>query len=184
MNRVLRFPGQKESEKIQILVRKHWIIDVKIASTFFIFGVLPFGAALLGTIYFYEQAVTQNFLIATMVFLVYFLFTLVAIYVKWLNEELDVIIITNERVLSHDQVDLFHREISETSISQVQDVVGIERGFLGHVFHFGTLKIQTAAHNIVFEINNVNRPYDTARQILDLRDTYLDHEKFETKPSH
>jgi len=183
MNRELKFPGQKPNEDIQILVRKHWIIDVKIASTFFVFGIIPFGTALLGTIFYYEGGITENFLLGVMAFLVYSLITLAAIYVKWLNEELDVIIITNERVLSHDQVDLFHREISETSISQVQDVIGIEKGIFGHLFHYGTLRMQTAAHHIVFEIQHVAKPYVKAREILDLRDRYIDKEKFETNPN-
>jgi hypothetical protein len=182
MNRVLKFPGQKPGEEIQLLVRKHWIIDVKIAITFLVFGVLPFGASVMGIVYFYEGAVTDNLLMGVLAFLLYFLITLVAVYVKWLNEELDVIIITNERVIAHDQIDLFHREISETSISQVQDVIGIEKGILGHLFHFGQLRMQTAAHHIVFEIHNVGVPYVLSRQILDIRDKFIDKEKFEHPP--
>lgn len=179
----LKFPGQKPSENIQLLIRKHWIIDVKIAATFIVFGVLPFAAAVLGTIFYYESGITDNFLLGALAVLIYMLFTFLVIYVKWLNEELDVIIITNERVLSHDQVDLFHRESSETSISQVQDVIGIEKGVLGHVFHYGTMKIQTAAHHIVFNIRNVAQPYHKARLILDIRDKYIDKEKFENPPN-
>ena len=182
MNKALKFPGQKPGEEIQLLVRKHWIIYVKIAITFFLFGVLPFGLTMIGIVYAYEGSVTDNLLLAILAFLVYFLITLAAVYVKWLNEELDVIIITNERVIAHDQIDLFHREISETSISQVQDVVGIEKGVLGHIFHFGKLRMQTAAHHIVFEIHNVAVPYVVSRKILDIRDKYIDIEKFERPP--
>ncbi len=183
MKRKLKFPGQKKGEEIQVLVRKHWIIDVKVAMMFLIFAIVPFAAALLGSMLYYEGGLPsnmKNFLLGLMIFWVYCLMALVMIYVKWLNEELDVIIVTNERILSHDQVDLFHREISETSIAQVQDVVGIEKGFFGHLFKYGTLRMQTAAQHIVFEIHNVSRPYETARNILDLRDKYLDKEKFES----
>ncbi|MFT7183986.1 MAG: hypothetical protein ACI9QC_000312 [Oceanicoccus sp.] len=176
MNRELKFPGQKPSERIQLLIRKHWIIDIKIALTFLMFGVLPFGAAVMGIIYFYEGAVTDNFLMGVLAFLVYFLITLVVVYVKWLNEELDVIIITNERVVSHDQVDLFHRKISETNINQIQDVIGIEKGFLGNMLHFGELKLQTAAHHILFEIHHASNPYQMAREVLDIREKYVDKE--------
>jgi len=102
-------------------------------------------------------------------------------YIKWLNEELDIIIVTNERIVAHDQIDLFHRQVSETNIGQIQDVKGIERGMLGSIFHYGKLEMQTAARDIMFKIQHVRDPYNSARIILDIRDQYIDKEKFEQK---
>lgn len=169
-----KFPGQKPGEQIHLLVRKHWIIDVKIGSIFFIFGVVPFIAVVLVTAFWWDGEFTDGFLASVLVVLLYFLFMLLGTYVKWLNEELDLIIVTDHRVVSHDQVDLFHRQISETNLSQVQDVKGVEQGLLGHVFHYGELKIQTAARDILFVIQNVADPYASARHILDLRDHHVE----------
>ncbi len=177
-----KFPGQKPGEHIQLLVRKHWIIDIRVASVFFILAVLPVVAAIIIPFIVGNIVFNDTFLLTTLGILIYLLFMLMITYVKWLNEELDLIIVTNERVVSHDQVDLFHRQISETNISQVQDVKGVEHGILGNLLHYGRLSIQTAARDIHFEIQHVNRPYDSARVILDLRDTYMDKEKFEPHP--
>lgn len=168
-----RFPGQKPDERIQMLIRKHWIIDVKVFFIFLVLGIVPF----LGMVVFAALAfdIFMEWVGPTgmLIFWVYMLFTMLITYIKWLNEELDIIIVTNERVISHDQVDLFHRQISETNLAQVQDVKGIEKGLFGNIFHYGSLKIQTAAHNIVFEIENVDHPYESARIVLDLRDKAL-----------
>lgn len=178
-----KFPGQKPGEHIQLLVRKHWIIDVKIGAFFFTLAMVPVIISILAHYFFGEFAFNDPILFTTLGILIYLQCMLLVTYVKWLNEELDLIIVTNERVVSHEQVDLFHRQISETNISQVQDVKGVERGLLGNVFHYGELTVQTAAKDITFNINHVNRPYDSARIILDLRADYIDKEKFEAPPS-
>lgn len=177
-----RFPGQKEGETIQLLVRKHWIVDVEIASIFLVLGVPPIIAAGVSAFEFWNGTAEDTFLGLALALWIYLLIATAFTYMKWLNEELDIIIITNERVVSHDQVNLFHRQISETSISQVQDVKGVEKGVLGNVLHYGTLEIQTAAKDIVFRIGHVNKPYQSARLILDVREKHMDKEKFETAP--
>jgi hypothetical protein len=177
-----KFPGQKPGESIQLLVRKHWIIDIKIAAIFAFLALVPSVVVVVGPILFWDGSLNDSLLVTILGVLVYFLFMLLITYIKWLNEELDIIIVTNERIVAHDQIDLFHRQVSETNIGQVQDVKGIEKGVMGNLFHYGKLEMQTAARDIVFKIDHVREPYNSARVILDLRDKYVDKEKFEQKP--
>lgn len=177
-----KFPGQKPGEQIRLLVRKHWIIDVRIFAIFFVLAVAPITIIIIIPFLLGNVEFNDAFLLSALGVLVYMLLMLLVTYVKWLNEELDLIIVTNERVVSHDQINLFHRQISETNISQVQDVKGVEHGLLGHLLDYGKLSIQTAAKDIVFCIDHIDKPYDCARVILDLRDKYIDKEKFEPHP--
>lgn len=44
------------------------------------------------------------------------------VFVQWLNNELDILIVTNRRVIEYDQVKFLDRKISQASIDQVQEV--------------------------------------------------------------
>lgn len=173
MRKVKRFPGQKATEEIKLVIHKHWIMDFKSFTFFVIFALLPFVIYMVAVFRFWEEDVPNAKMIILFVFSIYMLIALLISYVRWLNQELDMIIVTNERIISHDQVDFLHRQISESALSQVEDVKGVEKGFLGNVLHFGTLELQTASQKNVFYINYVERPYENARNILDLRDAYI-----------
>jgi len=164
------FPGQKEDEHIQLLIRKHWITEVKSSSMLLLVGVIPFvgGFAILKTLW--EKSSGQIFWGGMILFLAYILFISLVTYVHWLNDELDIIVVTEQRVISHEQVDLFHRQISETNVSQIEDVKGVEKGMMQSLFHYGTLEIMTASNDIFFIMNYVDHPYENARRLLDFRD--------------
>jgi hypothetical protein len=169
-NHVKHFPGQKENEHIKLLIRKHWITDVKAALVLLLIGGIPFllGMAVLGGLW--ENSSNQIFWGSMLLFITYILFISLITYVHWLNDELDIIVVTDQRVISHEQIDLFHRQISETNVSQIEDVKGIEQGILESILHFGTLEIMTASNDIFFIMKYVDHPYENARRILDSRD--------------
>lgn len=168
-----RFPGQKGSEQIRLLISKHWIIGVKLAFTFLALAVFPILIAGTAGFLTWDGSFNDLFLTTVLGFLLYFLTILLILYIKWLNEELDVIIATDERVISHEQIDLFHRQVSETNLTQIQDVTGIENGFLQSILHYGTVEIQTSSSDVFFTIIRVSQPHKNARALLDLRDAQL-----------
>lgn len=164
------FPGQKEGEHIKLLVRKHWVMDIKSAAVLLTIGVIPFLAGIIITDLLWKVENPQVFWGFMMVFFTYLLIISYVIYVHWLNDELDIIIVTDQRVISHEQKDLFHRQISETNVSQIQDVKGIENGLFESIFHFGSLEIMTSSKDTFFIMNHVENPYENARKLLDIRD--------------
>lgn len=165
-----RFPGQKPGDSIQLLIRKHWIIDFKIGMMFLVIGFLPFLTAIIGGYFAWDGHFNDLFLIISLIFLLYFMVILLVTYVKWLNEELDIIVVTDTRIISHEQIDLFHRQVSEANLGQIQDITGVSKGFLQSYLHYGDLEIQTSASDIFFMIKNINYPYESARTLLDMRD--------------
>lgn len=179
-----KFPGQADEEHIQVLVRKHWIVDVKVTIFFVILVGIPSAITLAVAIFAWDKTLDATSLLVMQGLWAYLLLIFSVLYMAWLNEELDVVIVTNERIVSHDQVDVFHKQISETSIAQIQDVKGVEKGMWGNLFNYGSLEVQTAAKDIIFNIEHVKDPYSVARKILDVRDRYLDKEKFERPPMH
>lgn len=172
-----KFIGQGKKEKIEFLVRKHWVIDLRVAVMTLSTLVIPILVFLLFVIIYWPNFFSQFGGIATVVFLIYVLFTEMIIYIKWLNEELDLIIVTNLRVINLDQVKFMERTVSETNLAQVQDVKGIAKGIMSNMFNYGDLEIQTAGEKIVFKIENVPHPFQTARAIMKLRDEALAKER-------
>ena len=162
------FPGQKEGEQIKYLVRKHWIIYVRIL----LFLIATFLVPLIGFFWlefgFDFTANTKK--VITLLFLIYLEILTLITFIRWLEEELDLIIVTNERVISIDQVTFMHRTISETELVQIQDVKHIAKGVMSNVLGFGSLQIQTAADKIAFIIHEIPEPYKMARKIMDVRD--------------
>ena len=170
-----RFPGQKTGEHIQLVVRKHWIIDVKIAAVLFVIAIVPFLIVVGAEIFAWDGGLNDTMLTVALGFILYFLLVLLIGYVKWLNEELDIIVATDSRIISHEQVDMFHRSVSEANLGQMQDVTGSQKGFLQSVLHYGNIEIQTSAADLFFVIKNVSHPYENARALLDLRDKLTPH---------
>lgn len=170
-----RFPGQRENENIQLVIRKHWIIDVKIAFALFMMGIIPLIIAIVAEVFVWKAGFSDAFLVVALLFTLYFLGLLLFTYIKWLNEELDIIVVTDNRIISHEQIDLFHRQVSEANLGQIQDVTGVEKGFLQSMFHYGNIEIQTSASDVFFIIKHVNHPYENARALLDMRDKITPH---------
>lgn len=170
-----RFPGQRPGENIQLVIRKHWIIDVKIAAILLVVGFIPLMLAVGAEIFAWNGGFNDVFIIVAIGFILYFLLILLVTYVKWLNEELDIIIATDNRIISHEQLDIFHRQVYEANLGQIQDVKGSQKGFLQSVLHYGNIEIQTSASDVFFIIKHVNHPYENARALLDLRDKITPH---------
>ncbi len=165
----MRFPGQHEGEKIEFLVRKHWIMDVKIAVVVLMLCIIPAMILVSAIFAYWPDFFSGGRTILTLIFLVYLMYAFLIIYIKWLNEELDLIIITNKRVINLDQVTFMERTVSESNLNQIQDVKGIEKGVLSNLLHYGNLEIHTASHKRVFFIENIPNPFGTAKRLLEIR---------------
>ncbi len=90
------------------------------------------------------------------------------LYVEWLNNELDMYIITNKRIIWIDQVSFLNRTVSECSLADVQEVNSKTKWALANIFDYGSVTIQTAWNASNFHMAIVPNPLQSARQILNL----------------
>ena len=109
----------------------------------------------------------------SLIFSFYLLSVLLVTFISWLNHELDIIIVTNERVINHDQVGFLNRQVSEANLDQIQDVRGTEIGLIETIFHFGKIELRTAADIVIFSLHDAENPFSNSRKILDIRDKFL-----------
>lgn len=166
------FPWQADGETIELVLRKHWIAHFNVLLFLFLFGIVPLGIyfALLAS--FWPQFHTNIVKIVSAFFSIYLLFIALFTFIKWLNEELDVLIITNKRIVSVNQISFLSREVAESELSQIQDVKGGNSGFLSTIFDYGTLEAQTAAEKILFRTEKIPKPVFHVRLLINLKDRH------------
>jgi len=80
-------------------------------------------------------------------------------FTNWTNYYLDILLITNKRVIDVEQLGLFARDLAEMRIENIQDIRVEIVGLLASLLHFGNLHIQTAGEVKEFVIRNLYDPH-------------------------
>jgi len=165
------FPSQKSYERVELFLRRHWLVLFFI---YFGFGIL----ILLGLAGFY---LTNKFLIlkennlnlAAFLLSFYFLFIWYFLFKALTDFYLDTWTVTDHRILEIHQLGLFKRDISELRLSKIQDVNVKIVGFLPTFFNYGQVLIQTAGVIPEFTFEQVPNPQQVKDKILQLYDQFI-----------
>lgn len=152
----------KEWEKVEMVVRRHWIVYIQLA----IYALLWISLTSTLVWFFWFQFWLDIILVLFWMMMSLFL------YVEWLNHELDLFIITNTRIIWVEQLSFLNRTISECHLAQVQEVNAKTKWLLSNLLNYGTLLIQTAGNASNFEVEYAPDVIDTSRKILNIVDTY------------
>lgn len=164
---MLPLKNLKEGEFIKMEIRRHWIVYIFIV-LYFIFWVIISAFSL---ITFWFEFFT------TMLNIIFWLFFSIFLYVEWLNHELDLYLVTNNRVIWVEQISWMDRNTRECNLWKIQETNSKTKGILSNIFNYGTLSIQTAWTNI----NNLQMDFcpDTiqqGRKVMNIVDEYRDNE--------
>ena len=167
----------QDGEQVQMVIRRHWIIYM---STFGYIFALIFSTSI---ILAFKASLETVFPVGLLdvVLVIYWSIFLVFIYITWTNNELDLIIITNKRVIGIDQIAFLHRDFSECSLERVQEVNAETKGLLSNMFNFGTLTIHTASDASDFIMHATGEPLETAREGLNIIQKFKSQHPNETK---
>lgn len=152
----------KEGEKVIALVRKHWASFLGPVIKIIILLVIPLF--FIGFLFSYLWGVLVFFLWEAIV-LAY------AIH-SWIVWYFDCFIITDQRIIDIDQRSAFSREVSETSLANIQDVTYKVEGILATTFNYGTVEVQTAGANQKIEINSVFNPKGVQDLIVNVQKAF------------
>src|SRR3989344_476128 len=82
-------------------------------------------------------------------------------FVRWTDYYLDVLLVTNKRVMDIEQIGLFSRDTLETRLENIQDIRVEVAGFLASIMDFGNPRLQTAGSTTEFVIKNIHKPHKT-----------------------
>ncbi len=106
---------------------------------------------------------------------IYWIMFLTFILIDWINDELDIIIITDSRVIGIEQISALSRNVTECSLDRVQEVNAHTAGILQTIFKFGDVHIRTASETSNMIVNYAPDPIENSRRINNIIQEYRDH---------
>ncbi len=145
----VRFETQGDNEEIILLLRAHPVTTLGWILTGLLLIIIP--------VFLFPYLVLNNFLPSNYtgfmpaVVLVWYLFTFSYLLVSFLLWYFTVSIVTNERIIDIDFINILHKEFSATTLSKVEDVTMKMGGFISALFDYGDVFIQTAGTDANFE---------------------------------
>jgi hypothetical protein len=154
----------RSGEKVDIVLRRHWIAFAFLA--IYALGGILFTITLL--------AILGSSASVILMIVGFWMYYSLFLYVSWLNYELDVIILTNNRIVCVEQKTFLNRAVGETTLDKVQEVSIETKGLLANLFDFGTLKILTSGSSPSFDMTYSPHPMTSSRYINNLVDRYRD----------
>lgn len=157
------FSEKDEEEKIVLLLRRHWVTNLKwiFLGTVLLLAPVPF-------VYFpILSFIPEKFLVIGILF--WYLVSLAYILESFISWFFNVNIITDERVFDVDFYNLIDRDISDCDIDDIQDVTSTIRGAIRTSFDYGDILIQTAAEIPEIDFQAIPHPDEVAKVLRELR---------------
>ncbi|HVU80006.1 MAG TPA: PH domain-containing protein [Candidatus Paceibacterota bacterium] len=160
--------GFNSGEQVVVVIRKHWLPLVLRGAVLGLFALIPFlCAAFLPQEVFAPIMSYPGAQFVLMFFYSLWLLVLwMSFFVMWTNYYFDTWVLTSERIIDIDQVNLFHRQMVSAGLDRIQDAHVEVSGPLATFFCYGTLKIFTAGERPDIVIENAAHPYDAKERIV------------------
>lgn len=159
----------KPYEKIVYIVRRHWLTYIPTVLLFTIMAALPFIIYLILNNEITLLLENEYSRALTVILLSIFeLGVALFFYSSFLMYYLDMMIITNDRLVQIQQKTLFSRSVSELDLYRIQDTTSEITGIIATMAGYGLLKIQTAGERQNFTFEFVPRVNELRRHLIAL----------------
>jgi len=159
-----------ENEKVVIITRRHWYVFLAEIITLFLGLVVPaifiyFAEDIYGALSRHLSGFqVVNLLIFISAAWLFFLW--VKFFSLFTDYYLDILIVTNQRVIDVEQKGLFARDIANATLENAQDIKIEMLGIIPTFFRFGNLYFQTAASEKEICVRGVKNPEEVKRTII------------------
>lgn len=148
----------RPGEELKLVLKRHWIVYMYL-------GFYALFLVLSSVILLVYQTSVFSFIPGEIFFIfviVYWSVYLLFLYITWANNELDLFIITDQRIRGIEQISFLNRTISECSLDDVKEVNAQTKGLLENLLNFGTVSMHTASENSNFAMRFAPSPIDNA----------------------
>ena len=160
---------QKTYEDHVVVFRRHGFLILRNFTGIAIFAAIPFG------IYAFLQSQFPEILAhpigypaLVLAASAYELGVWLFAFTAFLDYQLDMWVVTNDRFIDIEQQGLFARTVSELDLWRVQDVTSEVKGIFPTLLGYGDVCIQTAGEQERFHLSQVPHPHDIRKLILDM----------------
>ena len=156
-----------QDEHIVLEVRKHWFIALSGLFGFVLLAVLPPVLLLSGLLDRVPSSVSALFTGrgALFIYFLWLLYLWIGGFLFWTDYYLDVLVLTNKRIIEFEQRGLFGHEVSSFRLDKVQDVTTESYGLIPHLLKFGNVQIQTASGGREFFMRGIANP-EVVKQVI------------------
>jgi hypothetical protein len=156
------FETQQEEEQILLFLRQHFIVNVPWILATLLLLVAPFTI-----LPFFFTLVPLPFVVPAKLILVAIIWWYLATFgyalANFLHWYYNIYIVTTERVIDIDFIQLLYKKFSEARIDRIEDVTYMSSGFFSTIFNYGFVKIQTAGEIPEIQFEMVPKPADIVR---------------------
>ena len=161
----------QEGEKIILEARKHWFVFLAEGILILIAVVLP--AAVIVFSLWFSPSIREYFsgqIIAAVAFFwaTWAQLAWIGFFIAWTNYYLDVLVVTDKRIMDIEQISLFRRDVVTVPLENIQDIKVEVIGVIPTLFKFGNLHIQTAGMTKEVLIKGLSRPTEIKDMISEL----------------
>ncbi|MCX8009293.1 MAG: hypothetical protein N3A54_06395 [Patescibacteria group bacterium] len=161
--RGVTFETQHEGERVVIFMRPHFITNLPwifavILMVLAPFGIIPFMVTLSGL-----PPIPAKYYVVGVAF--WYLATFGYALMNFILWYYNLYIVTTERVIDIDFLQLLYKRFSEARLSNIEDVTFASGGFFAAIFNYGDVMIQTAGQTANFEFHYIPKPASVVRII-------------------
>ena len=159
----------EEGENIIFESRRHWFVISTTGAFLFFLAIAPFIMVSASLIIYsdFVSVVFQPKYLSALLLLgsSWLLVVWILFFVSWTDYYLDVLVITNKRLVDVEQKGLFRRDIATIPLSNVQDIKVEIKGLIRTLLKFGDLYVQTAGFSQELKIRDIHSP-EKVKQII------------------
>lgn len=160
----------KEGESVITVVHKHWFSIARFAALIIVLLlVVPFGVLALPS---FLPGLNLSIIgpLANFAVAIYAMILLFLLFLFWMFYELDMWIVTTQRIIDIAQEGLFYRQVSEIPLANIQNITVEVSGVFATILGFGTIHVETAGERdfVMAEVPNFDQLKETILGNADL----------------
>jgi len=163
-----------ENERIVLKRRRHWLVVVLELVPIVLAAIFPLAALVIGSTLPMGETIISQYPSFIIFFLAAWWLLLWSIFfIIWTNYYLDILVVTNKRIIDIEQLGLFARDIAEVRMENIEDVKTEVVGIVASLLDMGNVHIQTAGEARELVVKRIANPHKVREIISKCHDESL-----------